>query len=381
MTKNRPKAVRKKTSVTSRIPKSSSKRRLISAKKLAKRPAKGKRPLLLHHAHTGKRVSVHHSSFAILGLMVLLVGILLASISFNVNASDLAVSAKVSAALPSGPATITSPSDQDVVTSVPIVLNGTCPADEIVKLYRDGSFAGSVQCTALGAFTLQINLLPGANSLQARIFNSTDDEGPTSPSITVFYNPPSPPPPTPTPTPTPQTGNTQPTPTPTPTPAKPRTFVIESTDTAINSIIGNQVDIQFTAVGGVPFYVGQIDWGDGRSNTYKDITDKPYTISHTYDDLGDDFGRFTVKIKLTDALGGHSFLQIAVNITGPKDAKVPRISFVNESSGPHSTQLTLAIFGITGVSISVVSFWLGSHWIVNGVAVGSKWKHGLIHFK
>lgn len=103
------------------------------------------------------------------------------------QAETLQVTATVPAPLPTTPAIITSPFDQEHVTTSPIVVSGTCGDGAYVTLHNNGAFAGVGSC-ASGTFTIQISLTPGANQLQARVYNITDNEGPQSSPITVYYD-------------------------------------------------------------------------------------------------------------------------------------------------------------------------------------------------
>src|SRR4051812_9527377 len=118
-------------------------------------------------------------------------GVLLAGWTLKTAAEDLTVRAEVHAPPPTGPATITSPADGSHFSSVPIQVTGTCPSDgsgAYVKLYRDNVFSGSTLCQGDNTFHLTSDLFPGKNNLIARIFNITDDPGPDSVAITVYYD-------------------------------------------------------------------------------------------------------------------------------------------------------------------------------------------------
>lgn len=100
---------------------------------------------------------------------------------------DIHVTAKINAPLPTSPAVITSPYDQQHFTSPTITVLGTCGDGAYVMLYRNSAVAGIGACTA-GNFSIIIELTSGANILQAKVYNSTDNEGPVSASITVYLD-------------------------------------------------------------------------------------------------------------------------------------------------------------------------------------------------
>lgn len=130
-----------------------------------------------------KRIALHPVTV----LVLLCVGVFIVGSTFKAGADNLTVTAAVHAAVPTEPAVITSVSDQQHVTDQEIDVAGTCPADTYVKIYRNDEFAGVSQCDN-GAFHVPVSLTPGANKLQARVFNITDDEGPQSPPITIYYD-------------------------------------------------------------------------------------------------------------------------------------------------------------------------------------------------
>lgn len=130
-----------------------------------------------------KKILLHPFSVMVL----LCVGVLIIGLAIKSWAATYDVKATVPAAAVTSPATITSPTDQLHVSTVPIKVTGTCPADSYVSLMRNNSFSGVSACNN-GTFQIQTDLTGGANTLKARVFNLTDQEGPASPAITVFYD-------------------------------------------------------------------------------------------------------------------------------------------------------------------------------------------------
>ena len=120
-------------------------------------------------------------------LALLCVGVFMVGSTFKAGADTIQVTATVHAQTPTSPAVITTLSDQQHTTEATVDVGGTCPAGTYVKVYRDDVFAGVSQCDS-GAFHIQVSLSPGANKLQARDYNITDDEGPQSSAITVYYD-------------------------------------------------------------------------------------------------------------------------------------------------------------------------------------------------
>jgi hypothetical protein len=130
-----------------------------------------------------KRILLHPFSV----MVILCAGVLIAGSTFQGLAASYDVSASVYADLPSSPAIITDPVDTQHFSSTPIQVSGSCPPASYVKVYRDGAFSGAGLCSGT-TFHIQTGLHVGANSLQAKVFNLTDNEGPASSPITVYYD-------------------------------------------------------------------------------------------------------------------------------------------------------------------------------------------------
>lgn len=157
------------------------KRRKSNPAKTARKPSVHKRRPRQRPIH--KRVLLHPFS----AFVLLCVGVLVAGSTFRSQADSYEVTATVPAPVLAQEATISSPTNQQHVTQEPVTLTGDCPNDSYIKLYRDGHFSGVALCGD-GHFSITASLELGANELQARVFNLTDQEGPASSKITVYYD-------------------------------------------------------------------------------------------------------------------------------------------------------------------------------------------------
>jgi hypothetical protein len=255
---------------------------------------------------THKRILLHPAAI----FMLLCTGVLLFGWTWKANASgptdtvSYSVHARIPAAPLTDPAIITSPSDGQHVDAVPINVAGTCPADSYVKLYRNTIFSGVAICDS-GTFTIQTDLFVGANSLQARVFNITDDEGPTGNIVTVYYDPP-------------QLAQSSPPQSPSSSPAS-QPFLITSDYSYKGYLAGQTVSWQVNVSGGSTPYGFTVDWGDGHSDTYVLEHAGTLTAEHAYKSAG----LYIVKLQATDGLGDHAYLQ-SVNII--RNSKSPSIS-------------------------------------------------------
>ena len=131
-----------------------------------------------------KQVLLHPFSVMVL----LCVGVLLAGSTFRGFAADYTTTATVPAPLPTVPAAITSHIDEEHVSAEPITVAGTCPSGSFVKLYRNGAFSGVAQCNPDLTFQILTSLAVGANVLDPKVYNFTDQEGPAGTPVTVFYD-------------------------------------------------------------------------------------------------------------------------------------------------------------------------------------------------
>jgi hypothetical protein len=136
-----------------------------------------------------KRIALH----PINGLVLLCIGVLLASFTLNTMALSYTVNASLSAPVLTQPAVITSPSDGDQESVQSITVSGTCPNNSYVNLTDNGVFVGASNCAAGGTFQIGVALSSGTNVLVTQDYNVTNSPGPTSPSISVTYTPPNPP--------------------------------------------------------------------------------------------------------------------------------------------------------------------------------------------
>lgn len=242
-------------------------------------------------------------------------GFMPSNLTFQGQSVSFDVTAKVAAPLPTDPAVITSPQDQDRFTEPDITVSGSCPNDSYVKVFQNNVLAGVSPCTGL-TFSVATTLAPGANTLRAQVYNLTDDEGPASPAITVYYDAPQPPTPE---TPTTPTQPTQPeTPeqpdapsTPQPqTPGAPG-LVIELERYHYQRLKPNQPWQWNIAVrGGEQPYKVTIDWRDGASQSLNRIDENFFAIAHTYTANGS----YLPFITATDAAGRVASLQLYADV-------------------------------------------------------------------
>jgi len=284
----------------------------------------------------------------IIVFVLLCIGVLLVGWTLQAVADDLTVTAQVHAPLPSGPAVIISPANGTHFSTAPISVSGTCPLDTYVKIYRNDFFSGTAICSASGTFQLNIDLFPGTNHLQARVFNITDDEGPPSNIVTVYYDVPQQPT-NPTAAPPNQV-------TPSSPPIVPP-FVIHTDYNYRGYKVGQTIEWTFETSGGSTPYAINIDWGDGSNTVISQKEAGKLAASHRYKAIGPGAkNSYTVKVTGSDSAGRHAYLQLFLVV----NPGLPSI-VANTLPSPHINDkwLLLAWPAYLVLLLMVTSFWLG----------------------
>ncbi len=325
--------------------------------KVSKKP---KRKLIKHKVRRSqpvhKRFILHPATLLILlGILVLLSGW-----TYKAVADSFTVSARINAPPLSDGATITSPLQNSTSTVSDISVSGICPDNSYVKLYDNGLFSGVAICSS-NTFQISISLFAGSNILQAQDFNITDQAGPVTASVTVYFTAPTP---TPNPSPTPPPpGTTNPTSPVTPSP------LIAVTDFHYQTFeVGKDYSAQIQLEGGTAPYILNINWGDGSSETLTTNDPSTLTINHIYKSQG----YYVIIIKVTDAKHQVRTIQLAALIKFPGSIGI----FSNTSRGSNNIFKTINIPppniftlyknwlwiawpSLLIVLLMAISFWLG----------------------
>jgi hypothetical protein len=217
---------------------------------------------------------------------------------------------------PATPPTIDVPTNGSSFDQKNITVSGTCIAGLVVKVYRNGVFAGSALCGGDGRYSMQIDLVLKRNDLVAYQCDSSNQASPPSNLVSVTYELPVPP------TTPPSSGGGSSAPVPAPaSPGTPANQLIIYYDYTLQGIFKGQTftfPVQFT--GGVGPYAVSIDWGDGTTNVFSrpDIT--PFSTQHAYAKPG----TYVVKVRVADSQGQQAYLQLVIIVNGP----VPAVSSV-----------------------------------------------------
>jgi hypothetical protein len=314
-------------------------------------PPRHRRVLNLRpHKHSGRRLEHAHTSYAALTFVTMLAGVVLmmfssASLanhtpSTGPQSGSIGLGGTVPGAPPATGAFIEHPTNGQVFTNIPILVDGTCTPQTFIQVFRNDVFSGSTICSDAGRFSLDIDLFDGSNRIIAKTFDAADQAGPDSNVVTVTYNPVRG-----------QTGINVP--------------ILDplrlSTDDGFESTFPNkEVVWTFSISGGKAPYAISIDWGDGDSSLVSQSAAGSFKAVHTYTSAGN----FSVILKATDSASQTAYLQVLTIVNGEPVA----------GSGAKTSQTDNArrLFdtGILGflwplyllVILMITSFWLGERW-------------------
>jgi len=328
---------------------------------------------VVHKAHTGHITPHRTTSYPVLAMLLLLIGVFLVSWTRWVGATTVTqsgsytVNVSVPGPPPSQAATIDQPKDGAVFTSQPITVSGTCPVNTYEKLYRNGAFSGVAQCDLSGHYSLITGLFPSNNQLKVRDFSQTDVPGPWSNTVNVTYNPPQPVTP-------PSTGGNEGNPSTTNT-GGPTVYgepLIFKTNFVyeghyVNSPTTWELDIE----GGNAPYAISVDWGDGQHSLISRSKAGTFNFSHTYKKPGPGYqGSYVTKFSASDEAGQQTFLQLMAIVNNPPGAAIAsgnaghssNNTFQSGAGNVYSSFLTLMKYIWPSYFLAVlllVSFWLG----------------------
>ena len=127
--------------------------------------------LLQHRDHSGHLRPHEHTSYLPLLVILLVVGLALTTFTTYASPGPEPGSIGLTGIVPGKPptiaATITTPSDQKRFSTSPITVAGTCPQNTLVEIFKNDIFAGSSACSDGGAYSLEVDMIIGKNTLKA----------------------------------------------------------------------------------------------------------------------------------------------------------------------------------------------------------------------
>jgi hypothetical protein len=214
-----------------------------------------------------------------------------ADTSQNPQAGSVGLEGSISTAPPSRAASITTPGNGAVFNSTPITVAGLCTTGNLVKLFDNNVFVGSVLCIN-GSYSLRIDLFGGGNQLVARVYDALDQAGPDSNTVNVTFNDAQ----------YAQFGNR---------------VTLSSMYARRGAYPGDSLQWPLILNGGSGPYAISVDWGDGSSPSLQSQSAAgSLDVKHTYTNAG----VYTVVVRATDKNGVAAFLQLVAVANGATQA-------------------------------------------------------------
>jgi hypothetical protein len=244
----------------------------------------------------------------------------------NPQSGSQGVQGTVTGPAPQTAPTITTPSNGQVFTSIPITVSGLCQSGLLVKVFSNNVFVGSVMCVN-GSFSLKIDLFSKRNDLTSRQFDALDQASPVSNTVAVTFN------------------DTQ--------------FTQFGTVVSLNSDYakrganpGATLTWPIILTGGVGPYAISIDWGDG---TTPDLISQQFpgtiNVKHVYSNAG----TYDILMRATDKNGTRAYLQV-VGVANGNATQQP-----GGASTKNGKTITKVLWwpSVGSIAICVATFWLG----------------------
>ncbi len=296
---------------------------------------------LIHHRHSGKLRPHEHTSYLPLGILLLVVGLLLGvytsyAASPGPEAGSVGLSGIVPGKPPTVAPTIDTPREGARFSTTPVTVTGSCPKGTLVELFKNNIFAGSIPCLDTGRYSIDIDLLIGANILLARVYDDLNQAGPDSNKPTVFYDA-------------------------LPAQAGPLTSLdfggaqmLLNTDAVYRGVFPNQeMNMPIDILGGTPPYAINVQWGDSTNKMVPRANNQSFTVGHIYTRPG----TYQISIQGSDANGRVAFMTVAAIVNG-QPSVVGSSDEPVVSAGTMARLLTLWPLYTSIVAIAI-SFWLG----------------------
>ncbi len=260
-----------------------------------------------------------------LSLTLLILGMSKLGTAQTTSSGSVGIEGTIPSTPPQTGATITFPVNGQTFTDLPIRVTGICSGDVLVKLFKNGVFAGSAQCDN-GNYTIAIDLFNGTNELIAKVFDALDQQGPDSNKVTVTFN------------------------------EKLSGSVISRVSITSNfakrgAEPGQTLDWPFVISGGSSPYAVSIDWGDGKTDLISRAFGGSFDIHHIYESSG----IYNIVLKVSDAKGATAFIQVVGVSNGP----ISQSSTQNSQNLKESASTIIWWPLLLAIIFVIISFWLG----------------------
>lgn len=294
---------------------------------------------LKHKEHSGRLRPHEFTSYISLAILLLVVGLSLVIYTFTASASpgpqsgSIGLTGVIQGKPPTLAAHIDSPTNGKHFDASPVAIAGTCPEKTLVELFKNDIFAGSVPCSAIGQFEIDIDLLIGKNTLTAKVYDELNQAGPDSNAVVVHYDalPP-------------QAGA-----------LTSLNFggaqMLLNTDAVFRGVFPDkELLVPINIIGGSPPYAVNIQWGDSNNKVVPRNNNAPFKTGHIYKKSG----TYQISIQATDAAGRVAFLTVASIVNG--QPSIESVGTLSSSTSNHLLVLWPLYTAVIGV---VLAFWLG----------------------
>lgn len=274
-------------------------------------------------------ISLRHSTkqATVLIMLALMLTIIIPAQAMAATSSG---SVGLEGAVPSEPPknapTITFPSNNSNITSLPVTVTGLCQTGLLIKIFKNNVFGGSAMCVN-GSYSIQIDLFVGRNELIARAYDDLDQASPDSNMVAVNF-------------PVSQFSGLN-------------RVSLSSAFAKKGETPGQSLSWPIILSGGSGPYAITIDWGDG---TQTDLISKEFPgtfdISHIYKSAG----IYNIIIRVTDKNGEVAFLQLV----GVGNGEIAD-SQSADSGGAITKETTKVLWWPAALLIPLIflAFWLG----------------------
>lgn len=206
----------------------------------------------------------------------------------NPQSGGIGLQGKISSPPPTAAPTISTPTNGQVISTIPVEVRGVCTNGLLVKLYKNNVFSGSDQCRG-GSYSITVDLFSGRNELIARHVDDLDQQGPDSNVVAVTFN----------------DGATR--------PNLSERITMTSPYARRGANPSDTLSWPIIITGGTAPYALSVDWGDGsQSDVYSITVPGEFTIKHVFSQAG----IYRALLKATDKNGNVGFLQLTAIANG-----------------------------------------------------------------
>jgi hypothetical protein len=255
--------------------------------------------------------------------------------SQNPQTSSFGLEGKISSPAPTQAATVGTPGNGQIFTSTPITVAGLCKTGLLIKVFSNNVFVGSTTCIN-GSYSLKVDLFSGQNDLVVRVYDSLDQPGPDSNSVSVRFNDAQ----------YAQIGSR---------------VSLSSNYARRGANPGVQLDWPIILSGGSGPYAVTVEWGDGSDTT---LLSQEFagelSIHHTYATSG----VYQVIVKASDKNGSSAFLQLVGIANGEAKTQIASANGGNtalgQGSGNSFFQRYWPWLFVVMAGLMSATFWLGS---------------------